>query len=132
MEDMPTPAATWGGVNFFWPSQHYIGGTGDIWWWNNYDLFLIVVAVILLNLLAYGIKMVLVFDLRKITVGIFAIGFTLALVQIKTRPYDFSYTGHTNRYQELEKKSKKVQREILGEKFYRIMEKFDHSLGIYF
>jgi hypothetical protein len=48
---MPTPASTWGGVNFFWPFKTYIGGTGHIWWWNNYDIFLIVVAVIIINLI---------------------------------------------------------------------------------
>ena len=39
----------WNGVNFFWPSKYYIGGTGDIWWWNNYDIFLIVLSVVLTN-----------------------------------------------------------------------------------
>jgi inner membrane protein len=26
LEDMPTPASTWGGVNLFWPNSSYIGG----------------------------------------------------------------------------------------------------------
>ncbi len=30
LEDMPTPASSWGGVNFLWPTEFYIGGTGQI------------------------------------------------------------------------------------------------------
>ena len=51
LEDMPTPASVWGGVNFFYPSTHYIGGYGKIWWWNNYDLVIIIFSVIILNLI---------------------------------------------------------------------------------
>ncbi|MFT6717068.1 MAG: inner membrane protein, partial [Saprospiraceae bacterium] len=39
LEDMPTPACVWGGVNLLWPSSTYYGGFGKIWWWNNYDIF---------------------------------------------------------------------------------------------
>jgi len=45
IEDIPTPASTWGGVNFFYPSKLYIRGIGVIWWWSNYDIFLIVVRI---------------------------------------------------------------------------------------
>ena len=31
LEDMPAPASVWGGVNFFFPSNEYIGGFGKIW-----------------------------------------------------------------------------------------------------
>jgi inner membrane protein len=132
LEDMPTPAATWGGVNFFWPSKKYIGGTGDIWWWNNYDIFLIVVSVIIINLILAAINLLVHIDLRKFTTGVFIIGFTLALIQIKTREYDFSYTAHTNRYQEFEHKSKEVQKNILGDQLFHLIENFDNRLGIYF
>ena len=132
IEDMPTPASAWGGVNFFWPSKSYTGGTGDIWWWNNYDIFLIVVAVIVANLILHIIQRFIHFDLRKITVGVFIIGLSLAIIQIKTRNFDFSYTGHATRYQEFEDKSKQLQKEILGDKLYLLMEKFDNKLKIYF
>jgi inner membrane protein len=132
IEDMPTPASSWGGVNFFWPSKSYIGGTGDIWWWNNYDIFLIVTCVIVINLILSIITRFAHFDLRKLTVGVFLIGFTIAIIQIKTRDYDFAYSGSTTQYQEFETKSKQVQKEILGEKLYRLMEDFDSKLNIYF
>jgi len=132
IEDMPTPASTWGGVNFFWPSKSYIGGTGDIWWWNNYDIFLIVLGVIVINLILHLIQRFAQFDLKKITVGVFIIGFSFAIIQIKTRDFDFAYTGHSTRYQEFEDKSKQLQKEILGNKLFRLMENFDNKLKIYF
>lgn len=49
LEDLPTPSGSWDGINFLWPSTQYYGGIGEIWWWNNYDIFLIVVTVCLIN-----------------------------------------------------------------------------------
>lgn len=132
LEDMPTPAASWGGVNFLWPSASYIGGTGDIWWWNNYDIFLIVVSVIIINLVLSFIHRWARFNLKALTVCVFAVGFGLSVFQIKTRDFDFAYTGSTSRFQEFESKSKELQQEILGDKLFYMMEKFDHSLSIYF
>jgi len=132
IEDMPTPASTWGGVNFLWPSKSYIGGTGEIWWWNNYDIFLIVICVIILNLTLPLIRKFVRFDLKKYTIGVFILGFSFAIIQIKTRDFDFAYTGHTTRYQEFEDKSKQIQREILGDRLYRMMENFDNKMKIYF
>lgn len=132
IEDMPTPASTWGGVNLFWPSKAYIGGTGDIWWWNNYDIFLIVISVILLNLLLTLIRKFVQFKLGRFTVGVFIAGFLLALIQVKSRDFDFAYSGHAPRYQEYEAISKQLQRDILGNRMYLLMEKFDNKLSIYF
>lgn len=132
IEDMPTPASTWGGVDFFWPSKYYTGGTGDIWWWNNYDIFLIVIFVIIINLTLTLTRRFVSFDLRKHTVGVFILGFSFATIQIKTRDYDFAYSGNTTRYQEFEDKSKQIQKEILGYRLYRMMERFDNKLRIYF
>ncbi|MEN7551285.1 metal-dependent hydrolase [Rapidithrix thailandica] len=132
LEDMPTPSSVWGGVNFFWPSREYIGGTGQIWWWNNYDIFLIVTGVIVLNCLLLVLRRFIRFDGRKFTVAVFMLGFTLALVQINTRGFDFHYTGHTPKYQEYEAKSKEIQKQLLGEKLYGWMQLFDNQLKIYF
>lgn len=132
IEDMPTPASTWGGVNFLWPSNVYVGGTGNIWWWNNYDIFLIVVSVILLNLLLTSIRKFIRFTLGWFTTGVFMAGFVLALVQIKSRDFDFAYSGHAPRYQEYEAISKQLQRDILGDRMYLLMENFDNKLSIYF
>lgn len=132
LEDMPTPSSSWGGVNFFWPSQSYIGGTGDIWWWNNYDIFLIVLTVIITNIFVLLLQKFISMAANKITVMVFILGLAAAFYQIKTRGFDFAYSGHTSKYQEYEIKSKEIQKEILGERVYSIMEKFDNKLRIYF
>lgn len=132
IEDMPTPASTWGGVNFLWPSKSYIGGTGDIWWWNNYDIFLIVVCVIILNMFFMLINRFIKFDVRKTNVLVFVLGFILIFYQIKTRNFDFAYSGYSKNYQKFEKKSKELQKNILGKTLYSLMEKFDNKLRIYF
>lgn len=140
IEDIPTPASSWGGINLFWPSKSYIGGTGDVWWWNNYDIFLIVTSVLILNstiliiknFIHLNSKFKIQIDLRKITTGVFVLGFVLVLFQVKTREFDFSYSEQKNRYQEFELKSKELQKEILGDKLYSLMEKFDNKLKFYF
>jgi len=129
---MPTPASTWGGINFFYPSKSYTGGTGDIWWWNNYDIFLIVVFIIIINLSLSLFHKFIRFDLRKLTIGVFILGFSLIFFQIKTRNFDFAYTGYTKNFQKFEAKSKEIQKEILGDRLYRIMENFDNKLKLNF
>lgn len=128
LEDMPTPSSVWGGVNFFWPSKDYIGGAGNIWWWNNYDIFLIILSVIVIN----SILLFLPRYSKQTTISVFIIGCGLALFQMKSRPVDFSYTGHTTQYARLEQRSKEIQKEILGEKVYQIMVRFDNSIGLNF
>lgn len=132
LEDMPTPASVWGGVNFFWPSSSYLGGTGSIWWWNNYDIFLIVVAVILINSLALVAHRFIKFNGRKINTIVFFIGLAMALFQINTRSFDFSYSQHNVNFADYEEKSKEVQKEILGDRLYTLMLDFDNKLHIYF
>lgn len=131
-EDMPTPYCVWGGVNLFWPSHTYIGGTGKIWWWNNYDIFLIITAVILLNILILSIHKLLHFDARKFTMLIFLIGMLCVLRQINTRGFDFNYTGFTSKYESYEARSKEIQRKILGDTLYRWMVKFDKAVKLNF
>ncbi len=132
LEDMPTPGCVWGGVNFFWPSKLYIGGTGDIWWWNNYDIFLIIIGIIVLNGLIHTTKRIIKIDARKLTTAVFILGVSLSVFQVKTRSFDFNYIGHTPRYEEYEKKSKEVQKQILGNKLYNFMLKFDNRIPINF
>ena len=128
LEDMPTPASVWGGVNLFFPSSKYVGGFGNIWWWNNYDLVLIIFSVIILNLIvniiptrSYKIKV-------NSSLSVFLIGLVLFLIQINTRTVDFAYSGHTVNYNKLESQSKKIQREILGEKLFEIMTDIDNKI----
>ena len=129
LKDMPTPAATWGGVRYFFPAQEYIGGAGKIWWWNNYDLFLIILSVIVFQLLLFLVRSKW---RRRIAPLLFIIGVSLFTYQINHRKYHYAYRGHAQNYQQYEEWSKLEQREILGEKIFNIMESFDHSIPLYF
>ncbi len=132
LEDMPTPASVWGGVNLLFPSSNYVGGFGKIWWWNNYDLVLIIFGVIILNLLLNLIPKISHQSRIKGTIAVFTFGLFLGLVQINTRTTDFSYTGHTSNYDKLEADSKLIQREILGEKLFKIMTEIDNKIPLNF
>jgi len=132
LEDMPTPSSVWGGVNLLFPSTTYFGGYGKIWWWNNYDIFLIICAVIVMNLLILLLKKSLYKLKSIISLSIFIIGFSLALFQINNRPISFNYTNHTSKYHFFETESKRIQKEILGEKIYKIMLEIDNSIPLHF
>jgi membrane-bound metal-dependent hydrolase YbcI (DUF457 family) len=132
LEDMPTPASTWGGVRLFWPLKSYVGGTGEIWWWNNYDLFLIAAGVFIFGVILLIFRNLMRDRAKYLIAAVFACGCTLALVQIHSRDNDYAYTGHTDRYEQFEAASKKQQREILGEPLYRAMERLDRTLPVLF
>jgi hypothetical protein len=128
--DMPTTASVWGGVNLFFPDSNYIGGSGKIWWWNNYDIFLLLVLCIIVN----GI-LLLAFK-RHIQHTAIVIVATLTLlcieIQINTRQYDYAYSGNTTRYSEMEQQSKQEQESILGNRIYSAMEWLDKRLPLPF
>jgi inner membrane protein len=132
IEDMPTPSCVWGGVNLFWPSKNYIGGTGDIWWWNNYDIFIIVIMIILTNLVLGLLRSWIKIDYWKLTISVLIIGLTLTIIQIKSRDFDFNYTGHTPNYDVYENKSKELQKEILGDRIYNYMVSLDNKIPVNF
>lgn len=132
LEDMPTPASVWGGVNLFYPSSSYIGGFGKIWWWNNYDLVLIIFAVIFINLIINIVNKKYHILKVRLTISVFLFGLSLFLFQINNRPVDFSYTGHTNNYDEFELQSKLIQKKILGDKLFEIMTKIDNKIPFNF
>ena len=132
LEDMPTPASVWGGVNLFYPSSTYIGGFGNIWWWNNYDLVLIIFGVIILNLLINSIPKQHYLLKMKTSIGVFLIGSSLFLYQVNTRPIDFAYTGHTLDYDKLEEQSKQLQKEILGPQLFNVMTAIDNKIPLNF
>lgn len=130
LEDMPTPASAWGGVDFIWPSKIYFGGTGKIWWWNNYDIFLIIFSVVFLNLIVLGLGKYL--KNKTITLALFISGVLLISNQIKNRNYDFNYVSNTNQFQDNELKSKEIQKKILGERLYNLMEELDKKVKVNF
>ncbi len=130
--DLPTPSCVWDGVDLFWPFGDYVGGTGDTWWWNNYDVFIISVLVVVINLIFHLFRSIIKAKLKLFTTVTFIIGLSLASYQIKNRGYDFNFTGFTSKFRAYEKKSKEIQKEILGEPLYDIMVKFDNMVKINF
>lgn len=128
LQDMITPASSWGGVRLFFPAEVYIGGTGDIWWWNNYNLFLTVVAVLAVNSILLFIPQNKKRKIWRASTTLFLIGSVCFFVQLKSIDYDFN----SGQYADCEQKSKDIQREILGESIYKNMEKLDNSLKIHF
>lgn len=132
LEDMPTPASVWGGVNLFFPSSGYVGGFGKIWWWNNYDIFLIILSVIFMNSWVNLIPNTRQKLRSRTAVAIFVLGLGLGMNQMLNRPIDFRYTGHTTKYTQYEQQSKDIQKDILGKRLYGLMEKLDDRLPVYF
>lgn len=126
--DMVTPAGSWGGIRLFFPSSVYVGGTGNVWWWNNYDVFLITTGVLFVNLILLALSSSTKDSLRKAGLFVFIIGFVAATVQIKTRPFDFNRKS----FEACEERSKTIQQDILGTKLYGMMARFDRWLIIYF
>jgi Predicted membrane-bound metal-dependent hydrolase (DUF457). len=127
--DMSTPSSVWGGVNMFFPADAYIGGSGKIWWWNNYDIFLLIVLCIVANCVAIFFRKRYI---RLIAPCIALLTFVLIIVQINTRQYDYAYNGNTTKFAEMEQQSKQEQERILGKRVYKFMKWFDDHLPIPF
>lgn len=127
MGDLPTPAGSWGGIAYWWPSQHYIGGTGQTFWWNNYDVFLLICSGLILHLLFFWL-------LKKhnrwlgalTTLGVL----TLIIYQLNQRPVDFN--DRSRPYAERERISLEYQRNLLGDRLFRWMTALDQALPVYF
>lgn len=130
--DLPTPSSAWGGIALFWPSLEYVGGYGKIWWWNNYDIFLIVVLGIVLNLMVLLCSKFLKSKIKVITTTTFALCFAFIVFQVNTRQFDYAYSNDSSQYSEMEQKSKEEQKRILGNSVYNMMVSLDNKLKIYF
>lgn len=127
--DLPTPSHTWGGIKLFWPLPQAIGGTGHIWWWNNYDIFLILAGCCTVNLglivFAHFVKKPLI---RYLPLVICMVSLLAIFYQIDQRHVDFAQAGHAAH----EKKSLEIQQQILGRKLYGIMREIDRKLPLCF
>ena len=131
LEDMPTPTAYWGGVRLFFPSEVYVGGFGKIWWWNNYDIFLLIFLITIFNLvLTKAIQSQFYQKVSVIIVSSVLIG--LIMFQMNGRQVDYNYKGYSNNYLELERQSKEEQKRILGDKLYRFMVMIDNKIPLHF
>ncbi len=127
IQDMITPSGSWGGVRLFFPMQEYYGGWGKIWWWNNYDLFLIVALVATINLIVVLINR----KKREICSVVFGVGVLTFAVQLWLRPTNFN-GSNLGVFSSKESKSKSIQKEILPKAVYKKMEDFDNSMNLNF
>lgn len=130
--DLPTPSSVWGGIALFWPSNTYIGGAGKIWWWNNYDIFLLICLSIVLILVVPLISKYIKKRSKIFSSLVLCLILSLILIQINTRKYDYAYKESAINYAKMEGKSKKEQERILGRRLYRYMSWFDSKLKFYF
>ncbi len=127
--DLPTPGHTWRGIKLFWPMVVPVGGTGHLWWWNNYDIFILfaVCCLTTLVLLMWGhIRKKPI--LRYLPSIVLAVTMMLTLYQVHQRPVRFNDTG----YAENERQSLNIQNQILGEPLYKIMVAVDQRLRFNF
>lgn len=130
--DLPTPSSAWGGIALFFPSADYVGGYGKIWWWNNYDIFLLIVVCIVLNIIALLFVRFLKEKTKSIVLVVFAVCLVAIVLQINTRQFDYAYSKDNSKYMEMEQNSKMEQQRILGDKLYKMMKSFDDKLKFYF
>lgn len=127
--DLPTPGNTWHGIRLFWPLNITVGGTGHIWWWNNYDVFLLFVigcSVSFLSIVFYAI--VKKNFLRWLPVWFSLVVFAAAFFQITHRPFRFADSRIGPSHAEKEEQSLTIQQTILGNTLYQRMVCLDHRL----
>lgn len=110
--DLPTPASVWGGIAFGCPFSVYWGGYGKIWWWNNYDIFLLVFLSIFLVLFVPVVSKWIKERAKLFSVSLLAITLMLITIQINTRQYNYAYTNDSSGYAQMEENSKKEQERI--------------------
>jgi inner membrane protein len=131
--DLPTPDTIWNGIRLFWPLATPVGGFGYIWWWNNYDIFLIFLAGGVLNAaLIAAQRLSKKRILKSIPALIFLCMICATLFQITHRPTSFSSAGNPTGHADKDHLSLAVQRNILGERFYGLMTTLDRHIPIPF
>ncbi|MCB0762275.1 MAG: metal-dependent hydrolase [Flavobacteriales bacterium] len=131
--DLPTPPGAWGGIRLFYPLDQYVGGFAWTFWWNNYDVFLLILSGIAVNLLLLVVrKRLTVLQNWKWAGAVVALTFALCTFQLATRGEPFIYERHTGQYANQEQRSLDIQRSILGERLYKAMWWFDQRVPLNF
>ena len=127
--DLPTPNGSWGGIALLYPLKTFVGGWGAIWWWNNYDIFLLLLGCVLANLLILLVQQRLwEKQLKWLPLVIFLGSMVLIGEAMYQRQIDFNQHS----YQENERISLEIQQEILPKGIYQRMKELDESLPVFF
>lgn len=132
--DLPTPASVWDGIQFWFPSSDWVGGSGLTWWWNNYDIFLLLVLCVSVNLIVNvanrWLKKAWMSWAPTVTVALCAV---MCVYQLYARGSSFNYVKYEeNSFHNFSDKSLEIQRNILGDRLYQMMRNFDESLPVNF
>lgn len=132
--DTPTPGSGWEGIMYWYPSSEYLGGWGLTWWWNNYDIFLLLALCIVLNwAVAIARNWMKVSWMRFLPTVIFCGCVLTCVVNLLNRGDSFNYDSYQReRFRSFEQRSLDTQREILGDDLYEMMRKFDESTHLNF
>lgn len=132
--DTPTPGSRWEGIMYWFPSSEYIGGWGLTWWWNNYDVFLLLALCILLNwVVAILRNWIKVSWVKYVPTLIFVACISTAVSNLLNRGDSYNYNSYERaQFQSFEQRSLDTQRDILGDDLFEMMRKFDESTNLNF
>ncbi len=126
--DIVAPGGPWGGIRLFYPLHTYVGGWGLTWWWNNYDIALILVLALAIGLIYLSTAHPLKKGFRLMPMVVLLFSLTSISWQLSQREFNFNHHSYTAR----EIASKQIQRQLLGDPLTKWMEWFDQKLPVYF
>jgi hypothetical protein len=126
--DLFTPAGPWGGIRLFYPLDTFVGGWGKVWWWNNYDIGLIFILGMLMNLISLFFLPMLSVAGRYTPIVVFVCSLFLIGHQLNRRTFDYNRPGYMNR----EEASLTFQQQYLPSGLYHMMRTVDDHLPVYF
>ncbi|GAB4405537.1 MAG: hypothetical protein OHK0039_06630 [Bacteroidia bacterium] len=127
--DLPTPGGPWGGIRLFFPSETYVGGWGWVWWWNNYDIFLLLLGVVLANVLLLVGCEHWSRRLRFLPILMLCYALGMCVYEMRQRHHDFN----TGTFDHNEHHTLDLQRQVLGPGGCEFMQRIDEAvLPIYF
>lgn len=120
--DLPTPPGPWGGVQLLWPHPAMVGGLGWCWWFNNYDLLLLLAGA-LVALLGLGALRGRPLRARIGATSIIAGVLLLGSLQLHRRQVDYA----TGVYADLDQASLQEQERLLGAGPARLLRQVDQA-----
>ncbi len=131
--DLPTPGYVWGGIRLWWPASSTSGGLDLIWWWNNYDIFIVVLCAVTANL---ALCAAAGFSKRRfikfMPAAVLVLMIATSGFMVYCRQYKYNYTSFRKQFADMESKSIEEQRRILGDRLFGIMAAIDRRLPFNF
>lgn len=126
--DLFTPAGTWGGIRLFFPFEVYVGGWGMVWWWNNYDIFTLLLVCVAVNSAAHLFMRSGSRNLRLSTLAVWIGCMGFMGFQIHARGIDFN----TDDFVARDYKALTFQAHHLPKPWFETLWKMDEAIPWYF